>query len=175
MEKRNIGGAIYLSVLGLVLILAGSSFMWLMARSYQRAADMRGWQRVDAVVLRAEIEERKIGSDVPKDYRVGLLYGYTYNEQNYTGDRITLRPNPWTKDRGRAEKALALLKEGETIDAYVKPDDPALAILKLDTKAPGYSIWFPGVFVLGGFGIIFGAIRSVFRQPKLTEGESYQA
>ena len=165
MEKRNIGGALYLCALGLVLVLAGSSFVWLMARSYKRASEMRGWEKVEAVVLRAEREERRIGPDVPMDYRVGLLYGYTYGGKNYTSDRITLRPNPWTKKIDKVERALATLTEGETVPAYVKPDDPALATLKTDTKAPGYSIWFPGVFVLGGFGIIIGALRSVFRSP----------
>jgi hypothetical protein len=33
-------------------------------------------------------------------------------------------------------------------------------VLKRDSKAPGYSLWFPIIFVVGGLGIIVGAVRS---------------
>ena len=29
----------------------------------------------------------------------------------------------------------------------------AFAVLKMDSQAAGYSIWFPGLFVIGGLGI----------------------
>ncbi|MFP6880316.1 MAG: hypothetical protein VCA34_05170, partial [Roseibacillus sp.] len=37
---------------------------------------------------------------------------------------------------------------------------PSFAVLKRDSKAPGYSLWFPIIFVVGGLGIILGAVRS---------------
>ena len=42
--------------------------------------------------------------------------------------------------------------------AYVNPSDPDFAVLKPDTKAAGYSIWFPLLFVVGGLGITVRAI-----------------
>jgi hypothetical protein len=39
----------------------------------------------------------------------------------------------------------------------VNPAEPSFAILKTDSLAPGYSIWFPALFVVGGLGITFRA------------------
>jgi hypothetical protein len=33
-------------------------------------------------------------------------------------------------------------------------------VLEIESKAPGYSLWFPVLFVVGGFGIMVGAWRS---------------
>jgi hypothetical protein len=35
----------------------------------------------------------------------------------------------------------------------VNPHDPDFAVLKPDSLAPGYSIWFPALFVIGGLGM----------------------
>ena len=42
---------------------------------------------------------------------------------------------------------------------YFDPDDPQLSVLKRDTKASLYSIWFPFLFVVGGAGMVFSAVR----------------
>jgi len=36
--------------------------------------------------------------------------------------------------------------------------DHDFAVLKPDSQAPGYSIWFPALFVVGGLGIAFRAL-----------------
>jgi hypothetical protein len=41
----------------------------------------------------------------------------------------------------------------------VNPADPAVAVLRIDSRAPGYSLWFPALFVVGGVGIVVGALR----------------
>jgi hypothetical protein len=41
---------------------------------------------------------------------------------------------------------------------YVNPADVNFAMLKPDSKAAGYSIWFPMLFVIGGLGIALRAI-----------------
>jgi hypothetical protein len=42
----------------------------------------------------------------------------------------------------------------------VDPANPDFAVLKPDSLAPGYSIWFPALFVIGGPGI---AVRALTR------------
>jgi hypothetical protein len=41
---------------------------------------------------------------------------------------------------------------------YVDPKSPDRAVLKRDTKAALYSIWFPCLFVIGGAGMILSAL-----------------
>ncbi len=72
-EKRAGGraGKLFLCLIGLMLILVGGVFEWLMVRSYQHAKASRAWPQVEAVVLESEKEERQIlGS--PREYRLHL-------------------------------------------------------------------------------------------------------
>ena len=50
---------------------------------------------------------------------------------------------------------------------YVNPADVNFTMLKPDSKAAGYSIWFPMLFVIGGLGIAIRAIRSELRGKSL--------
>ena len=43
-------------------------------------------------------------------------------------------------------------------ECFVDPQNPQLAILKPDSLAPGYSIWFPALFMIAGLGITFNAL-----------------
>jgi hypothetical protein len=47
--------------------------------------------------------------------------------------------------------------------AFVNPAQPDFAVLKPDTKAAGYSIWFPLLFVVGGLGIV---VRAIVRRAR---------
>ena len=49
---------------------------------------------------------------------------------------------------------------GKTTTCRVNPNNPDFAVLKPDSLAPGYSIWFPGLFVIGGLGITFRALSA---------------
>jgi hypothetical protein len=47
------------------------------------------------------------------------------------------------------------------VEAYVNPDDPTEALLEHETKAPGYSIWFPAWFLVGGLMVFFRALLNI--------------
>ena len=47
---------------------------------------------------------------------------------------------------------------GKETVCYVDPEDKSIAVLRKDTKAALYSIWFPCLFVIGGLGMIATAI-----------------
>lgn len=159
--RPSLGGFLFLICTGLLLALVGGFFTWIMWRSFSRAQEMRSWPVVEAVILRSEIEERKIGEAVPIDYRALLEYDYVYGEKNYTGRNFTLRNNPWSKKRDKAEAVVEKFSEGDVVNAYINPDDPQVSVLKFDTKAPGYSIWFPILFVVGGLGMSGAAVWSL--------------
>lgn len=156
--------SIYLIFLGLAVAAIGGLFTILMWSSFQRAIDQRSWPKVDAIVLSSEVGEFQHDEFSPMEYRLEILYGYEWEGVTMTGEMLTERGNATSKDRRKISKQAELFPAGEKVTAYVNPTDPTLAILKPDSKAAGYSIWFPLLFVVGGLGIVVKALLSVFRQ-----------
>ena len=148
-------------ILGFAVAGIGAVFTALMWDSFQRASAMHAWPQAEAVILSSEIEERKHDEYSAKEYRVKLLYGYEWKGEAKTGERIVARGNPWAKERARAERQLEMFPEGMKTMTFVNPAHPDFAVLKPDTKAAGYSIWFPLLFVVGGLGI---SVRAILRR-----------
>lgn len=157
--SSNTAGRLYLAAIGLSLALIGGFFFWAMFRSYDRARHMQNWPEVKCVIISSEIEERRIDPNSPPEFRVNVSYGYEFNGQPRTGDHMTWRGNPWTSKSDVVEERLQAFKPGTSSTCRVDPHDPDFSILKPDSKAPGYSIWFPALFVIGGLGIAVRAIK----------------
>lgn len=143
-------GSIFLLGMGVFLALLGGFFVWIMAASSQRARESRAWPEVPCVILVSEIEDRLHDPQSPVEYRHNIFFGYEWDGVARTSDRNGLRDNPWTSKRDVVTARATALPEGAQTTCRVDPDDPAFAILEPDSMAPLYSIWFPGVFVLGG-------------------------
>lgn len=154
------GGRVFLVFLGLSLVLIGGVFVWLMARSYLRAKDMRSWPEVPCEILVSEIETRRHDPQSPLEYRHDVTFGYEWQGKARTSDRFSLRGGSWSSKREIAEGRLADHPVGTSSVCRVHPQDPDFAVLKPDSLAPGYSIWFPGLFVLGGVVIVIRALGS---------------
>lgn len=147
------GGRWFLALLGLSIALLGALFVWLMARSFLRARDMRSWPEVPCVILSSEIEQRIHDPQSPPEYRLDLSFGYEWQGVARTGDHLTLRGNPWSSKREVAENRASEFPNGKATTCRLDPANPDFAVLKPDSMAPGYSIWFPALFVIGGLGI----------------------
>lgn len=152
-------GRWFLALLGLSIALVGAVFVFLMARSFLRALEMRDWPRVECVILISEVTEWKHDEFSATQYRHDITYGYTWNGEALTSGRIGLRGNPWSSSREKAAKSVAAYPPCTTATCLVNPAEPSIAVLKPDSLAPGYSIWFPGLFVVGGLGIAVRALR----------------
>lgn len=162
-------GQWFLIILGLSIALVGALFVWLLARSYLRAKDMRTWPEVPCVILTSEIEERIHDSQSPPEYRQSVSFGYEWQEQARTGDRVSLRGSAWSSKPDLVRKRAEEYPVGMRTTCRIKPTDADFAVLKPDSLAPGYSIWFPGLFVVGGLGIAIKASihgKSRGRQPR---------
>lgn len=151
-------GRWYLAILGIVVALIGGLFVWLLARSFLRAKEMRTWPEVPCVILSSEVEDRRHDENSPLEYRQNLSFGYEWQGQAYTSNHLTLRGNPWSSKRELAEARVAQYPVGQTFTCRIDIKNPVFAVLKPDSLAPGYSIWFPALFVVGGLGITFRAI-----------------
>jgi hypothetical protein len=153
----SVAGRWYLAILGLALAAMGTLFVWLMARSYLRARHILAWPEVQCTILSATVDERKHDDFSPTEYREQVAFGYQFQGQPYTSERLMLRASPWSSNRELIAQRTEEFPEGGTAICHVNPAEPSFAILKTDSLAPGYSIWFPALFVVGGLGITFRA------------------
>lgn len=159
-SKTSTAARLYLAAIGLSLALMGCIFFWLMWRSFDRARHMQSWPEVKCVIIESKIDERRIDPNAPPEYRVNITYGYEFNGQPRTGDHMTWRGNPWTSKLNVVQERTAAFKEGTSTTCRVDPQNPEFSVLMPDTKAPGYSIWFPALFAVGGLGITVRAFTA---------------
>ena len=149
---------VFLVFLGLSVAAIGGVFTWLLWDSYERASAMQDWPQVDGLVLSSEVEESKHDEFSPMEYSLKILYGYEWQGEAKTGDQYSARGSLRSKDPSRAADLVKKFPVGKVISVYVSPDDSNNTVLKPDSKAAGYSIWFPLLFVVGGMGIAIKAL-----------------
>lgn len=145
-------------MIGIMLVLIAVLFQWLMLRSYLKAKETREWTQTEAVVMRSGVEERHF-SGSPPEARLFIRYEYSYEGENYTSGNVSSRGSKWSRERDAVTNLLAEYPVGSSHQVWVNPNSPDVAILKHDTKAAGYTLWFPAVIMVGGCGIIWGGIR----------------
>jgi len=126
--------------------------------AYSRAKETRTWTPVTCVIETSEIESFLPTPNSPKSYRLNLSYRYRFEGVSRVGTRLKRVDGNSTKPKlvGATAKTY---RPGTSQTCYVNPVDPEFAILEHAPLAPLYSIWFPGLFVVGGLGIIIGASR----------------
>lgn len=160
---RNVGN-LYLILVGLILCAAGGCFTWLMWRSLERANAQEAWIVVPCEILESRVVERKLSEHIPSEFAHHVLFGYEIAGEARTSELVSVRGVSWTSNSRKAERLVEKYPAGTRTECYVDPDDPDRAVLKKDSKGPGYSLWFPVLFVVGGIGIIAGALRGMRRR-----------
>lgn len=151
-------GRLWVGGLGLCLALAGAVFTWVLWVAWQRAEETRRWPQVTC-----RIELSRVARELPTPnsnpaYRAELRYRYTWAGVEHTGNRLKRVDSP-SQHEEVIQARIAPWKAGMEAVCHVNPADPRMAVLKHDTRAALYSIWFPLLFVLGGLRIAWGAAR----------------
>lgn len=164
--QSGVGGHLYLAFIGLFLALLGGSFVLILGRGYLRAKETRNWPIHSAVIVVSAVGERKTG-DIPTDYFHELVYEYQVEGKFYRAERIKRRENPHFKEEAKIAPAVEQWPVGKKVEAFVNPEDPTEAVLDHETKAPGYSIWFPGLFLVGGLVVFMKACSNMFRNTSV--------
>ncbi|MEM6912124.1 MAG: DUF3592 domain-containing protein [Verrucomicrobiota bacterium] len=143
---------------GLVSIAIGLFFCLWLWQGYQKVKVTRAWPSVSAVLEKAEVARYTQHQTPSPKFQVDLLYSYEWEGKVFTSSQSRMRPLR-SMTLQKAENLVKELKSLRPFRAYVNPADPSQAILKHDTKAALYTIWFPGLLVVGGIGILLGAFR----------------
>lgn len=159
MARVSTASRVYLSFIGLALALAGGIFFALMWRSFQRARTVEHWPVVPCIILSSSTEERQVDPNGPVERRFAVLFAYEWKGQPYESELVKLRGSGWSSKTDITMAYLEKYPEGAQRQCHVNPQKPNEAVLEKESKAAGYSIWFPGIFVVGGIGMIVGAWR----------------
>lgn len=153
----NIAGRIWKIIMGLVLVVVGSVFVQYLYSAYERGAAMDSWEEVPCLIRSLEADDSQLNQRGMTKYILQVRYDYKFRGKEYEGTRIKRLPTEASDPRKLKSKIEAYPAGRETV-CYVNPENPEEAVLKKDTKAALYSIWFPCLFVVGGLGMIVSAL-----------------
>ncbi|QQL45099.1 DUF3592 domain-containing protein [Sulfuriroseicoccus oceanibius] len=148
---------IFLVVFGLIIAAMGGAFIALMWNGYQKVRTTYTWTEHPCLILESRIiEDSRVPNALP-EYRIDVRYTYEIDGTRYTGDQVRTRVRR-LKEKEKLTGFAESIPAGTQTVCYVDPTDPTNAILQRDTKAALYTIWFPGLFLVGGLGIAASAL-----------------
>ncbi len=153
----NIAGRLWKIVMGLFLVGIGIVFVQYLWGSYQRAALMNTWVETPCVIETAQIDDSELNQRGVTKYILEVTFGYEFEGQSYVSNRLK-RLKVEGSDPKKITQKLKEFPAGTETACYVNPDDPAFAVLKKDSKAGLYTIWFPCLIIVGGGGMILTAL-----------------
>lgn len=67
-------------------------------------------------------------------------------------------------NQSKAQRIVERYPVGSEDTCWVNPQNPKQTVLKHNSKAVLYTIWFPGLFVIAGLGIAVGSNRAHLRR-----------
>lgn len=165
-QFRSAAGRLWLLLLGGSLAFAGTVFTWVLWTAWQRAEETRRWAPVSCrITVSKVIMERPTPNSNPA-YRADIRYDYVFNGGRYTGTRLKRVDSP-SQHQDVVIQRLQPWPPASESTCFVNPASPGMAVLKHDTRAALYSIWFPLLFVAGGMRMAWGALRT--GGPKVAE------
>ena len=145
--------------MGTALALAGAVFTVVLWTAWQRAEETRYWTAVPCTILSSQLKSEQPTPHSPVKHRVIVRYEYAVDGQSFTSDRIR-RVDGVKSSRDDAEDLREQFAPGMKTTCFVNPAEPTFAILRHDTRAALYSIWFPLLFVIGGTRMAWSALRA---------------
>jgi len=150
--------------MGLFLIALGSTFVWYLWASWQRAKEMDVWEPVTAEVMSSEIQNWQYSEISKVAFMPVIEYHFSYQGQDFVSTQLRRMPVR-SSELEKAESWTEKYPVGAQPTAYVNPADPSQSVLKRETKAAVYTIWFPMLFVVGGIGMVLSAILPKLEFP----------
>ena len=144
--------------MGIVLALAGLAFTWVLYTAWQRAEETRRWVATPCQIVSARLVSERPSPNANLTHKAVLRYRYSYQGNEYEGHRIK-RVDAATVHEDVARRNLQAYPLGLKTTCYVNPHEPGQSVLRHDSRAALYSIWFPLLFVAGGIGIAWNALR----------------
>lgn len=144
--------------MGLFLTLAGLLFLWVLYTAWQRAEETRRWTPLPCLIVSSRLSQERPTPNSNTAFRAEVRYIYQFGGREMTGTHIKRVDSP-SQHEEVARKKLENYPVGSKLTCFVNPQQPTQTVLKHDTRAALYSLWFPGLFVVGGLGMLWNALR----------------
>lgn len=143
--------------LGLILAGAGAATCWYLWATYQKAKITDTWERVPCEIIASTIDRSGRSQHGMTKYELKVSYRYEYAGESRVSNRVRRLAITSLSEKEVEEKAQPY-QVGMEMTCLVNPAEPSQAVLKADSKAALYTIWFPGIFVVGGIGIVIAGL-----------------
>lgn len=143
--------------MGLSMAAAGAFFMWFLWKNFDVATVMDDWVETPCQILASTIDDSQIDQHFETKFEFQVSYRYEVGGMTYLGENTKSKPIV-AGIRKKLKKWESRYPTGSTAVCFVNPDDPTDAVLDRDTKASIYSLWFPGLFVVGGIGVALSGL-----------------
>lgn len=151
------GGRLWMAGMGLAMAAAGVFFGWFLWKNFDVARVMDAWVETPCQVVASTIDDSQIDQHFETKFEFQVSYRYTFDDQSYLGEQAKSKPIV-AGIRKKLEKWERRYPTGAEAVCFVNPDQPSEAVLERDTKASIYSLWFPGLFVVGGIGVALSGL-----------------
>lgn len=151
-------------VIGGTLAAMGALFVYaLLGLGYAKAVDSDGWEETPCTIVKSEVKTERATPHSPGlSHELEIEYHYEFGGKSYQSTRYR-RIATRSAHQSKMEAIASRYPVRSQAVCYVDPVNPADAVLKKDTKAVGYTAWFPGLFVIGGLGIMIASVCRFFR------------
>lgn len=151
-------GRTWIFLLGIALAGAGAFFCWWLGKAWERARAMDAWLEVPAEVVSARLDTYRFNQFSEEEFVPVVRYRYAVAGKSYEGDRIRRVPVR-SANRQSAERWLKRYRAGDSVTAYVDPENPEQAVLKKNSKAALLAMVLPLGVVLAGLRLSWNAVR----------------
>ena len=151
-------GRYWLATMGLILALAGAGFTWGLWGAWRKAEETRGWKAIPCRIVSSQIVSERPTPHSNVAHRVELSYRFKFGDETLFGSRIKRVEGP-TAHEEEVRKKQEAYPVGMESTCWVNPADPTQTVLKHSGRGALYSIWFPMLFVVGGLGMAWNALR----------------
>lgn len=118
---------------------------------------MDAWDEIPCTITKLDVDDSLRNQRGMTKYLMVVAYDYEFDGKKFTGSKIKRLPTE-ASDPRKLKKKIEAYAEGTKTVCFVDPQTPTEAVLKKDSKAALYSIWFPLLFIIGGLGMILSAL-----------------
>lgn len=142
----------------LVLVLIGAGVIWFGYSDYTTQEErVENAIEVDAEILDTDVDRRSGSSSTT--YYPSVEFEYTYEGTTYTSSNVhATESRSGHSSRSSAESVTDDYPEGDTVTAYLDPNEPGAAFLDVDhSNGPYLWMGLGAVFVLAGSSIFVKA------------------
>ncbi len=151
-SPKKASGSGCLMIFGLPFFLVGLFVLGLAVRHLWDAYRIESWEPVPMTILSAELEVHH--GDDSTSYQAVATYRYTWQEREYTGERVGLSSGgdnigSWQQQKARILEDKAAT--GEPVRGLVNPENPREAILFPEIRWGHFALMF-------GVGLVFGSV-----------------